>query len=192
MGFFGSRSRQAKEVTYAVPTTTAPAAETAQHDCLPPRDASRLVHKPSSDSSIGVTMQSKPGGVTTISCVKPGSTADEAGLVAGDLVRFINGDAVDSANVGCVLLQSAPAGFIEIIVTTTAPEPTRPSKDAPNISPWDHELELLPVKSMLPTFDRQVRELSEMGFTDAIAAQTALRATNGDVPAAIERLVASQ
>ena len=61
----------------------------------------------------------------------------------------------------------------------------------PTKSCFDDEIELCPAKKpLVPTFNREVAELWDMGFTDEDAARHALRACNGNVQGAVERLLA--
>jgi len=120
----------------------------------------------------------------------------------GDVVKTINGDTVESATFGCALLASAPAGFIEVVVVTTVVQ-ARPASPKeliemqmlPTKSAFDDEIEVLPMKkdvaAAVPTFDTQVAELYDMGFVDETAARHALRACNGNVQCAVERLLAA-
>lgn len=111
----------------------------------------------------------------------------------GDVVHTINGQEVDSAMFGCTLLASAPAGCVEVVVSTSAPPapPVAPAVLPPTFSEFDRDIELLPAKavSALPAYDDEVRELEQMGFADEHAARRALRVSNGDVHAAVERLL---
>lgn len=191
MGFFSwasSKSRQATYTTNAQAPPPPPAAPPAAS--LPLHDASRLIHKPYEHSSIGIRLTTGAG-VTKIHGVTPGSASFDAGLVVGDIVRSINGEPVESATVGAALLQTAPAGFVEIIVQTTVASPCVSKAFAyPIKSEFDNDIELLPTKSAIPTFDKEVVELAGMGFTDTQRARHALCAVNGDVQAAVERLLA--
>ena len=200
----------------APPEASRAAIGSAQHS------ASRLLHKAHVDTAIGVSMHMNDG-MTRIKSLVPLGVAvrlqavrwrpdsvgsrepvlllarsqERAGLCVGDVVHTINGQEVDSATFGCTLLASAPAGFVEIVVSTSAPPsspvaPAAPVALPPAFSDYDDEIELLPAKSIsaLPAYDDKVRELEQMGFADEHAARCALRASNGDVHAAVERLLA--
>ena len=193
MAVFG-RVRGARSARRSRPSE-APPQQPAQESAVtaPAVEVSRLIHKPFDHSSVGLTLQSK-NNQTTIDHMQPNCAAQQAGLCVGDVVKIINGTAVESATFGCALLQSAPAGFIEIVVDTTSPVRPVSPKDLqlPVKSAFDDEIELLPSKeSAIPMYERELRELHDMGFTDAYEALFALRACNGNVQSAIERLLSA-
>ena len=163
-----------------------------QNAALPPHEASRLVYKAHDDSKIGFALKTEAG-QTTVDQITAGSPADEAGLVVGDVVHYINNFRVETASIGCTLLVTAPPGFVEIVVTSTAPAKPVPHKGEymPSKSPFDNEIEVLPTKSVgaPPSYETELSELAAMGFSDIPAALHALRACNGDVQGAVERLL---
>ena len=79
-------------------------------------------------------------------------------------------------------------GFVDIIVLTSAPDTLPLPEGLPVKSLFDNEIELLPAKA-LPLYEREMSELRAMGFDDEHAARHALRACNGDVQNAVERLL---
>ena len=176
----------------AVVTETA-SAPAGTELALPPYTTSRLVRKHYEDSSIGCTLKTDKH-ITKVETVIPGSAAEAAGLVAGDIVKTINGEDVESATFGCSLLITAPPGFVEIIVTTTAPERVAPPRELgqPMKSPFDSEIEYLPDPATeILRYDQQVAEIINMGFTDADAVLHALRACKGDVQKSVDRLLSA-
>lgn len=168
--------------------TAAPAAQTTLHR------ASRLVYKTDDSSKVGVTIESKHGGQPQITRVAPGSLAEQAGLCKGDVILTIGGTEVDGPTLGCALLATAPAGFVEIEVNTTAVPPTvAVEHKAPLPVRYDDEIEILPapaVRSVVPSYDREVGELRDMGLAvNEHEARHALQACNGDLQLAVERLL---
>jgi hypothetical protein len=145
--------------------------------------------------------------VVTVLELEPYGFGEQAGLCVGDVVKSINGMEVDCATLGCALLRSAPAGYIEIVVSTSAPpgQFVLPKQMAPVKSAFDDEIELLPCPSKQAAFacapsltcdrelnaayDRELGQLDDMGFHDLCAARCALRRHGGDVHAAATHLL---
>ena len=179
-----------RPVVGAPPAQSVPLGVTAS--CAP-HDASRLLHKEHDSTSVGVTLKTGADSKTCVAEVRPGYPGALAGLTVGDRVLSINGCEVESATFGCALLQSAPAGFVEVVVNTTSPAPSccSPPKDDIIKSPFDNEIELLPAVSAVPTYDKELGEVLTLGFTDQQAARHALKACNGNVQEAVERLLQS-
>jgi len=175
-------------------STAAPATEPRPSTVSPPaaHTVSRLVEKPCEESAVGISLETRRG-VTHISELTQGGAAERAGCCVGDVVQSVNGIEVDCAGFGCGLLASAPAGFVEVVVTTVAP-------------PLPVKLELMdtlelcpiPVKPdpsdaislyTVPRDSEKVAVLFDMGFEDEVAARHALQASNGDVQAAVNWLL---
>ena len=66
-----------------------------------------VLHKPEQSSKIGMRLQSVAGGAVTILAVTPGGLAASAGLLAGDELRKVNGNAVLSGDDVTSLLSQA-------------------------------------------------------------------------------------
>ena len=66
-----------------------------------------VLHKPEQSSKISMRLQSVAGGAVTILAVTPGGLAASAGLLAGDELRKVNGNAVLSGDDVTSLLSQA-------------------------------------------------------------------------------------
>ena len=179
----------------SAPTIQRPAAATLTPNCVAEAyEAHRLVHKASDNAKVGVTMNSADNGTTVVGELKPGSSAAQSGLIVGDEIISINGDAVDNAVFACTLLASAPKGYIEIVVRTVSPiavgMPIIEQPAGPIKSQFDDEIELEPMKPMpaQPAYDDEFASMVAMGL-DETACRHAIKACNGDVNAAVEKLI---
>ena len=81
-----------------------------------------VLHKPEQSSKIGMRLQSVAGGAVTILAVTPGGLAASAGLLAGDELRKVNGNAVLSGDDVTSLLSQA-VGPVSVRVMRGNPPP---------------------------------------------------------------------
>lgn len=149
-----------------------------------------LIWKAAEDSKLGITLASnRTDEVTVINSIAPGSEASKAGALEGDTVHQINGVDCLNCNIGVIVLKTAPAGYVELIISGPPRKRVEPLHPLPKPTAHDHEIELLDAKTEPPNYAEQVASLQHMGFDDAAACLIALKATNGNVEAALERLL---
>jgi membrane-associated protease RseP (regulator of RpoE activity) len=158
-----------------------------------------LVHKAHMDAPVGVTLtNSGQSNVVTVSNVVPGSEAAKAGLQAGATLHSIGGEECTSATIGAVLLKTSNAGFVELVVSSTVPPPAinagkramPPTHRRGDTTTYENEIELLDAAEPSERkFSQQVTQLVNMGFADELANLHVLRATNGNIEKAVEKLL---
>ena len=185
--FWSSRHTRTTRVEAPAP---APAAVLYKSSCL--------LYKQFADSPVGVVMTTPShGGATVVTTVVAGGEAAAAGLLVGDIVHKVNGLEVVDSHFGCALLQSSPAGYVELEISSSKPlgkRPLRTAEPPPRESAIEDpeiELDIMPSTWSIDStsYREELNDLRRMGFDDVNACLHALRATNGSVQAAVQRLV---
>ena len=149
-----------------------------------------ILWKAEDDSKLGIELSSnRTDEVTVISGVAARSEASKAGALAGDIVHQINGVDCLNCNIGVTVLKTAPAGNVELVISgPPRKRPHEPLHPQPKPTVHDHEIELLDPRTEA-NYTEQLLSLQQMGFDDAAACLIALKATNGNVEAALEKLL---
>ena len=162
-----------------------------------------LLHKSHLDAKIGITLMRAAGSSAVhVHAVAASSEAAKAGVRVGDIVHSIGGVDVDTPTCGSAILKTAPPGFVELVVSSSsAPPPsktTSTSSTAAGKRPmhsrtptWtaSNEIELLDAPNADEEFAPLVASLMAMGFADEQASLHALKACNGNVEQAVEKLL---